>query len=1542
MADMFIRVRLQAEGWSQDLRLTQRTVSPIRIGTGETANIRVPKRGGEGDYEFALYRSGEAWNISVGEGVTCLAAGGRGGAISRAPLQSGMALSMMGTRDGRVQQVLYVQVDLQFDLAATRFNRYVVIRDIGSITIGGQGNCDIRLGTSATQTESVTLARAASGWVLRNNNCRYSVYRNASEVKGEAQVKEGDFFSVGDVMFHIQGGNLYFDAEVPVQAGAFTLMDTEQKKRALKYPQFLRSTRVQHQVEMDEINLLPPKEKRPQEKENLFLKLLPAIVMLVALVVFRGMMGSGNITYMLYSVVTMGVSVIVSVLASKDQRKKAEEDEIRRKERYYQYIDTKIQEIKERRQDELRILERIYRSPEDNIAIVRNFEKGLFDRSSKDGDFLDIRLGSGRREATIKVKTNIPEYKQLDDDLQDRVQEIVQEYKYLDNAPIVARLGQANSIGVVGSRKWLYEMLKVMTVDLMVRQYYKELRIYYVIDEKEQEQFAWARWLKNCTRDTDTIRTILCDAESTKFHLENIYKVISEREMNSGDRASWRSHYVIFAYHIDPIRNHPISNYFETCGHYGFHFIFMDEHEQRIPRGCSQMVQLDRMVSSGHLFYTANGENKMQFDYVPVVEDRMRELVSRLNPVYVMESSLEEQLTKSITFYEMLGIDNINQIDLGGNWRKAQVEKTLAAPLGVKTKNAIVMLDLHDSAKAHGPHGLVAGTTGSGKSEILQSYILSMALHYHPYEVSFLLIDFKGGGMANQFRDLPHLAGCITDIDGREINRSLKSIRAEQERRKKFFAQVEVNNIHKYIAKYKADPSSVPAPLPHLIIIVDEFAELKTEQPEFMKELISTARVGRSLGIHLILATQKPSGVVDPQIWSNSKFKLCLKVQTKEDSREMLHTPLAAEIREPGRAYLQVGNNEIFELFQSAYSGANIPNADPNAVRPFKLHELNMWGKRSLVYEQKAPQLSEEEKVKAKAQLDVIVDYIHDYCDDMAIKKLPSICMPPLPETISLDALDGVKGKNIVEGIMTSVAIYDDPEMQYQGDYVLNLTKTNTFILGSAQTGKTTLLQTIMCSVINNYTPEEVNFYIIDAGNSAMQAFEKAKHVGGVAYVQEEEKINNLFKMLGNMIQERVSKFMSMGIGTYHAYVEAGKRDMPQVVLVIDNIPAFREYYEQFDDTLQTLAREGLSAGISILVTGSASNNLNYRTMVNFGTKIALNCNDTSEYSSLFGVRGFAPFNFPGRGLVMLDNRLVEAQFALAVDAGADATEKERADMLSKLLVENAKKYQHLHVPSIPMVPQVLELSYVKEEAPQLLKQPYNLVLGMEYSQVEFMSLDLLEMGYLAVCGRAKFGKKNVVRLLLEQIQENIFIHLSDVYIFDGPKKELGDQRSKGCVKQYITATDDMLECINDLYEEIQDRQERLYSNEDPERREKMLKQWPMKMIVVNGDKPLSSILSNKEAATKMYNLIAKCQECKVFVLFSCYPTAKVGTINVTELQKYIQNTGNVFFMDNLRNMKMLEVTLAEAREHSKPIMVGDGFLRRNDMFYHIKTVKAK
>src|SRR5690625_5015012 len=281
---------------------------------------------------------------------------------------------------------------------------------------------------------------------------------------------------------------------------------------------------------------------------------------------------------------------------------------------------------------------------------------------------------------------------------------------------------------------------------------------------------------------------------------------------------------------------------------------------------------------------------------------------------------MSDSIPEKVTFLEMYEQDDASKLNILENWKNNNPAKSLEAPVGLKSKDDLVYLNLHE--RAHGPHGLLAGTTGSGKSEFLQTYILSMAVNYHPHEVAFLLIDYKGGGMAQPFRNLPHLLGTITNIEGSRnfSNRALASIKSELEQRQRLFEKYEVNHIYDYMHKYRYGIATEP--MPHLFLISEEFAEVKDEEPEFIDELVIAARIGRSLGVHLILATQKPGRVIDKQIWSNSRFKVALKVQDEQDSKEILKNGDAANITVTGRGYLQVGNNEIYELFQSAWSGA--------------------------------------------------------------------------------------------------------------------------------------------------------------------------------------------------------------------------------------------------------------------------------------------------------------------------------------------------------------------------------------------------------------------------------------------------------------------------------------------------------------------------------------------------------------------------------------------------------------------------------------------
>ena len=1439
------------------------------------------------------------------------------------------------------------------EMVNTRFDLRIQIMDRDMVTIG-TGDCTISFDRTMVLTNSVRMSREGRDWSIEPYG-EGSGYLNTTYIQHRLPLYDHDFITLGGVRLYYMEGNLFTDAGLSPKTRGLNEIPVRESAGALAYPVFIRSTRIQHQIADDKIDIQQPARQNKPNEDNLLLRILPSAAMLLAMILMRGGMGGNGLTMALYMGASMGSSILVTFLTRKEARKKAAEESVNRKNRYFEYIQKKIDEITLKRQDELRVLERIYRSEDDNINIIRNFDKGLFDRSPQDLDFLDIRLGRGQREAVLKVSTNTPEYRETDDELVDTAEQVIEKYRYLEKAPIVARLGQCSALGVVGRRKWLFEMVKTMTLDLIVRQYYRDVKLYYVIGEEDADQFAWVRWLQNCSvGDGSSMRTILCDDESNKLYLEVLYRILSTRAgQTDGKPVLWPEYHVVFVYRIDAIRNHPISQYFEVSASLGVRFIFMDEAEERIPRGCDQMIRLDNAGNTGTIFYTKAAEQDSTFEYSAIMAERMEEIVRKLAPVRVVESSLANEMSKNITLFELLGIRAPEDLDLARLWAQSNIVKSMSVPLGVKTKNAVQYLDIHE--KAHGPHGLVAGTTGSGKSEILQSYLINLAVYFPPDEVNYLLIDFKGGGMSNLFEGLPHLTGAITDIDGREIERSLKAIRAELERRKRLFEKARVNKIDDYIKMRKQDPESVPAALPHLIIVVDEFAELKAEQPEFMKELISTARVGRSLGVHLILATQKPSGVVDPQIVSNSRFRLCLKVASKEDSNEMISTPLAAEIREPGRAYLQVGNNEIFELFQSAYSGGAEPSAASHAVRPYTVNELNLWGKPTQVYSVERPKDHSGESIRSRSELEAVRDYIIQFCKDVGIEALQQVCLPPMPVLIPLDSLP-VPDRKEPGTVIVNAAMYDDPEEHYQGPYSIDLAQNNTFIIGASQMGKTEALISIIHQATMNYEADEVNFYLIDAGNLALSVFEGCAHVGAVVDYRNEDLVENTMKFLRQMMDARREKMMAEGIGTYLGYRAMGKTDMPLVVLVIDNIAAFREYYDKYDEVLQALAREGMSAGITMILTGVALNNIHYRMQTSFSLKMCLTVNDPTEYMAMTNVRNFEPHNVPGCCLAPIEKRVVEVQFGMPLHlelddefdsrtAGAEEKEryyqylakddKRRINALRKAL-ELRTESTRGRAKAVPVVPSVLNFGETLAAAPERFRTPYEMVLGMDYSTVEYLTFNLLENSALLISGPTSADLSQPVRNILYQIQKNIVLHQTEAWVFDNTKRLLSDVRELSCVRDYTTDLNQMKEIVDYLDQETQKRQSILYDMEDNASREDVLRRWPLLLLVIYDDHLIQQISEDSSISRTLLELVERRGDSKICVIFGKYPNARPGYGD--DLGKFLTAESPTLFCDRLTNAKYLE-TVGSMKKLQRNYALNDAYFAASGDISHIKLM---
>ena len=1214
-----------------------------------------------------------------------------------------------------------------------KYDLFLDLQTLPMIRIDASGSAQIQTSGNFTKEDSVELKKQNKEWVLTvlSEDCGTEV--NGMRIRTSVKLQEMDFIDIGPYSFCYADGGLYTCKASDLTVHGLSESDCAESKTHLEYPKFNRGTRIMGILPEDKIEVLDPPAMPPESNKDIVTQLLPSVAMMGILVMLRGTSTvAGGTSFIMMSVASMGISVGVSVYSiikdMHDRDKKLRE----RSSSYEEYITAKRNEIREYRKQEAELLKEKYNPQSENLDRIRSFDGSLFDRSCGDDDFLEVRLGIGLRRSVRDVKYKDQERVEAGDKLQQIPAKVEREFQNLSDAPITLPLKETSLVGIVGERESLAQMLKLISLDLASRHYESDVKLFYCIEEDDIERFSWIRRLPHVQNDIIGCRNIICDDASRNILLEYLYKLISNR-----DEKNTEPRLIVFLYRDWGIRNHPVSRLMEIGKYLGITFLYFDEYEENLPHCCEYIIRM-KTPYQGICLKSSDKTSQMEFTSEALQDEDMEYAAHRLQPVFCEEVSLESALTSKISFFELLNIYEPEDIDLSRNWTQSQVYQDMAVPLGVKSKDQIVYLDIHE--KAHGPHGLVAGTTGSGKSEVLQSYILSMALKYHPYDVGFVLIDFKGGGMAGQFQTLPHLIGTMTNIDGKEIDRSLMSIRAELKRRQELFAQYNVNHIDAYIKLYKKGEAVTP--LPHLILIVDEFAELKAEHPDFMKELVSAARIGRSLGVHLILATQKPSGVVDPQIWSNSRFKLCLKVQSKEDSNEVLKSPVAAEIKEPGRAYLQVGNNEIFELFQSGYSGGPAKIEGLTVQKSFRISRLDFSGRRKVVFERKASKKQESEET----QLQSIIRYIAEYTDKTGLERLPMICLPPLPERIEYPEGEALNSEIITEtagGLTAEIGIYDDPARQYQGSLSINVTQDNMIIIGSAQYGKTNLLQTIVRSLAEKYSPSQLNFYIIDFGTMIFRQYEQLHHVGGVVCPNDDEKVSNLIQMLEQEIEIRREALARAQVGSYAAYLEAGFTGMPQIVVMIDNITAFREMYLEDVDPLLPLCRDGLGVGISFVIANSTTSGFGYRYLSNFGKRIALYCNDSSMYNALFdGSLIKISTGIPGRCMIEQDKEKLEAQIYLAFNG---EKEIERVDQINTFIQKLNLSYGSTSAKRIPVIPEVLSAGLMeKEYISGSVCDKSGFYLGLDYNMARPWYLEWNDIGYLAISGSYEKAKQGL------------------------------------------------------------------------------------------------------------------------------------------------------------------------------------------------------
>lgn len=770
------------------------------------------------------------------------------------------------------------------------------------------------------------------------------------------------------------------------------------------YPDFHRSPRIIYRSSEDKITVNAPGNEPNKSKDELLKLIVPPLVMIGVSILISIFRPRG-----IYIIATMSmalVTMIFSITGYFKNRKQYKQDLQERIDSYHDYLSDKSIELQKLAKEQKRGQHYHYPTIEGLQEMADTYHHRIYEKTPLHFDFLYYRLGLGEVPTSYNIHYSQPERSGKKDPLENEGYNLYFNNRYIKNMPIVANLSHG-PVGYIGPRGLVLEQLQLMVNQLAFFHSYHDVQFITIVPEEEMDKWSWMRWLPHETLQDVNVRGFVYNQRSRDQVLNSLNQILKLRRTQREDKSAkegtlFSPHYVVIVTDEKLILDHVIMEFFtEDPTELGCSLIFVQDVMSSLSENIKTIINIkDR--NTGQLVIEEGELKETDFELDHFLEDYDKENISRrLAPLNHLQN-LKSSIPEAVTFMEMYQAEEFEDLHVQERWISHAPYKSSAVPLGLRGQDDIVYLNLHE--KAHGPHGLVAGTTGSGKSEIIQSYILSLAVNFHPHDVAFLLIDYKGGGMANLFKDLPHLLGTITNLDGAQSMRALVSINAELKRRQRLFAKADVNHINQYQKKYKL--GEVSEPMPHLFLISDEFAELKSNQPEFMKELVSTARIGRSLGIHLILATQKPSGVVDDQIWSNSRFKLALKVADRGDSMEMLHTPDAAEITQAGRAYLQVGNNEVYELFQSAWSGADYqPEKDDQGIEDHTIYSINDLGQYEILNDDLSG-LDQAENIKeVPTELDAIVENIQALTKEMGISDLPQPWLPPLSNQIAVTDL---------------------------------------------------------------------------------------------------------------------------------------------------------------------------------------------------------------------------------------------------------------------------------------------------------------------------------------------------------------------------------------------------------------------------------------------------------------------------------------------------------------------------------------------------------
>ncbi|MGW3515694.1 type VII secretion protein EccCa [Streptomyces hydrogenans] len=1161
------------------------------------------------------------------------------------------------------------------------------------------------------------------------------------------------------------------------------------------------------EVPDEQVQLQPPPELPRGQQEGALMQLLPMLGM-GGSVVFFFMTPNPIMRIMGMVMIASTVAMAIAMLVRYRRGTQGQLADMRRD--YLKYLTQTRRAVLRTARLQRDAQFYLHPSPEQLWALVAEGSR-IWERRIGDHDFGQVRVGLGSQQlATPLLAPETAPVDELEPLTAGAMQQFLSAHGTLDGLPMAVSLRAFYHLTVSGEPEAARSTARAMVGSLTALHSPEDLVVVVATGDGAAPSWEWAKWLPHVQASgpgdgAGSRRLITTDARE----LEDL---VAGR-LDGRPRFQGPNHPLLDLPHLVVVLDgQSVPQTSALASPEGIQGVTIIEVVQG--RGAGARGDLSIVVEGGALRLESGHGHVYDGSADELSLEAAEALARQLAPLRVASGSDDDEpLLANLDFTDLLNLGDAASVDVSRTWRPRSRSERLRVPIGVGEDGVPVMLDLKEAAQeGMGPHGLCVGATGSGKSELLRTLVLGLAVTHSSETLNFVLADFKGGATFAGMSQMPHVAAVITNLadDLTLVDRMGDSIRGELNRRQEMLRDAgNYANIHDY---EKARAAGAPLqPIPSLVLVIDEFSELLTAMPDFIEMFVQIGRIGRSLGVHLLLASQRLEEGRLRGLETYLSYRIGLRTFSAAESRAAIGVPDAYSLPNvPGSGYLKYGTDEMVR-FKAAYvsgtyrtgrhqaaAGGPLPvdrRPVPFTAAPVPVRYLEPAAQARVPEAREA-----EDDALADSVLDVIVRRLEGRGVEAHQVWLPPLDNPP-PLDAVLPGLAGVEGRGLTQPgyeaagrLVVPLGVVDKPYEQRRDTLFRDFSGAagHMQIIGGPQSGKSTLLRTLISAFALTHTPHEVQFYGLDFGGGGMASVAGLPHVGGVASRLDPERVRRTVAEVYGILARREEYFRSAGVDSIQTFRRLRARgdisvtDQPwgDVFLLIDGWGNFRTEYEGLEPAVVDIAARGLGYGIHVVITASRSMEVRANLKDHLMNRLELRLGDTMDSELDRKIAANVPTGVPGRGLTP-----EKLHFMAAVPRiDGISSDSDLAEATAAMTQEVTRHWTAPGAPEVRLLPRELDAHTL----PAGYAEPgRGVAFAIDENALEPVFVDFDRDPFFLVFGESESGKSNLLRLMIKQVSERYDGAAAKFFVIDN-RRALLDVTPASHLAEYVPMSNNM------------------------------------------------------------------------------------------------------------------------------------------------------